>query len=76
MEELYNIVRAKAGERVMKPRTDIDPHVARLLYEGEKSITAQRRAELIEQLKAAFPTTTRRTLRSAIVRVLRKRRQQ
>lgn len=57
------------------PRTDIDPHVSPLLLEGETALTYSRRKIIMAALREKFPDTSPGTLNSAIVRVLRKRRE-
>lgn len=57
------------------PRTDIDRHVSPLLLEGETALTYSRRKIIMAALRGKFPGVGRGTLNSAIVRVLRKRRE-
>lgn len=57
------------------PRTDIDPHVERLLRPGEMYLNATRRNEIKAALRKKFPNVADSTLNSAIVRMLRKRRE-
>lgn len=57
------------------PRTDIDPHVENLLQPGEMYLNAARRNEIKAALRKKFPNVADSTLNSAIVRMLRKRRE-